>query len=63
MEFGFTLNRNENDITAGIGTEIIKLITKAIESNSIESFYKIDGFCYRFYDIIDNNSYIISRNI
>ena len=38
MEFGFTLNRNENDITAGIGTEIIKLITKAIESNSIESF-------------------------
>ena len=55
MEFGFTLNRNENDITAGIGTEIIKLITKAIESNSIESFYKIDGFCYKVLMIsIDN---------
>lgn len=47
MDFGFTVNRNENDITAGIGTSIIKFITKAIESNSMESFYKIDGFCNR----------------
>ena len=47
MDFGFTINRNENDITAGIGSNIIKLITIAIESNSIESFNEIDGFCNR----------------
>lgn len=47
MEFGFTLNENENDITAGIGRNIIELITKAIEANSIESFHKLDGFCNR----------------
>jgi hypothetical protein len=47
MDFGFTLNRREDDITAGIGTNIIKFITKSVESNSTESFYKIDGFCNR----------------
>ena len=58
MEFGFTLNRNENDITAGIGTNIIQLITKAIESNSIESFYKIDGFCHKILMISIENKHL-----
>lgn len=58
MDFGFTVNSNVNDITAGIGTNICKLITKSIESNSIESFYQIDGFCHNILMMSIENKYI-----
>ncbi len=58
MDFGFTMNREKNDITAGIGTNIIKLITKAIESNSTESFYEIDGFCNKILMMSIENKHV-----
>ena len=58
MDFGFTLNRNVDDITAGIGTDVLKQITKAVQSNSIESFYKIDGFCNKILMLSIENKHI-----
>jgi len=58
MNSGFTFNDNNDDITAGINTNVIKLIDKAIESNSKESFYKIDDFCYRILNLSIKNKYL-----
>jgi hypothetical protein len=59
QDFKINLSNKEDDITNGIKTDVLKMIDKAIVSNSLESFYAIDGFCIQLLNLSISNKNII----
>ena len=53
----FEVNNNINDITAGITTDVMKMVENAIASNSTESFAEIDDFVSRIIYLSISNQY------
>ncbi|MDR1793520.1 MAG: hypothetical protein LBR36_08825 [Bacteroidales bacterium] len=58
QDFKFSISNKEEDITVGIKTDVFKMIDKAISSNSLESFYAIDGFCVQLLNLSISNKNI-----
>ena len=48
-------NKNEFDITDGLKTDVLKMIDNAINNNSVESFYEIDGFIVKVLNLSISN--------
>ena len=48
-------NKNEFDITDGLKTDVLKMIDNAINNNSVESFYEIDGFVVKILNLSISN--------
>lgn len=57
QDFNINISNKEEDITNGIKTDILKMIDKVIVSNSLESFYAIDGFSIHILNLSISNKY------